>query len=72
MSIMLWTNAGLGVTKLELLTHVSAPERAEFAAENDLAGMTVEDLVEDLVGRDDGGRAACGGLLLAACAPTTC
>ena len=41
---LLEQNAGLGVTKLLLLTQVSAPDRAEFAGENDLAGMTVEEI----------------------------
>lgn len=39
---LLEQNAGIGVTKLLLLTQVTATEREEFAAEHDLNGLTVE------------------------------
>lgn len=38
----LQSNAEIGVTKLELLTRLSDSDRAEVIEENDLAGMTVE------------------------------
>lgn len=41
---LLEEQAHLGVTKLGLLGEISAPERAEFAAEHDLAGMTVNEI----------------------------
>lgn len=57
---LLEQNAGLGVTKLLLLTQVSAPDRAEFAGENDLAGMTVEE-IKALISEKTGlrSRSAC-------------
>ncbi len=39
-------NGSLGITKLNLLAEVSAPDRAEFLEENDLAGMTVQQVKE--------------------------
>lgn len=39
-------NGNLGITKLNLLAEVSAPDRAEFLEENDLAGMTVQQVKE--------------------------
>lgn len=41
-------NGNLGITKLNLLAEVSAVERGDFLEENDLAGMTVQE-VRDLV-----------------------
>ena len=41
---LLEEQAHLGVTKLGLLGEISAPERAEFAQEHDLAGMTVNEV----------------------------
>ena len=41
---LLEQNAGLGVTKLLLLTQVSAPDRAEFAGEKRPCGHTVEEI----------------------------
>ena len=41
---LLAENAELGVTKLSLLSQVSAPDRADFIQENDLAGMTVAEV----------------------------
>ena len=37
-------NASAGITKLALLGEVCAPDRAEFAADHDLAGMTVQEI----------------------------
>ena len=37
-------NADLGITKLSLLCQVSAIEREDFVEENDLGGMTVEEI----------------------------
>ncbi len=37
-------NAGLGITKLRLLAEVTAMDRGEFIAENDLDGMTVDEV----------------------------
>lgn len=37
-------NADLGITKLSLLCQVSAVEREDFVAENNLAGMTVDEV----------------------------
>lgn len=39
-------NGNLGITKLNLLAEVSAPDRADFLEENDLAGMTVQQVKE--------------------------
>lgn len=36
--------AGLGITKLQLLAEISAPDRAEFASQNELAGMSVAEI----------------------------
>lgn len=50
---LLGENAGLGITKLELLAQVSAPERQEVLEEHDLDGMTaaeVRQLVAELQG----------------------
>lgn len=41
-------NSEIGITKLDLLTKLPAFERDEFAAENDLAGMTVSE-IEQLI-----------------------
>lgn len=41
---LLKENAELGVTKLSLLSQVSAPDREDFVQENDLAGMTVAEI----------------------------
>lgn len=41
-------NADIGITKLSLLAEITPAERAGFAAENDLAGMTVKE-VEELI-----------------------
>ena len=46
-------NAGAGVTKLLLLTQVSELDRDEFAAEHDLAGMSVKE-IEALVKEKNG------------------
>lgn len=43
-------NAGLGITKLQLLSQITGPDRVEFAREHDLAGMSVAE-VEALVKR---------------------
>lgn len=40
----LQANANLGITKLQLLTDVTAPDRAEFVEENDLEGMSVSEI----------------------------
>lgn len=45
-STVLQSNAQLGITKLQLLTEVCAVDRAEFIAENDLAGMSVKEIKE--------------------------
>lgn len=37
-------NASAGITKLALLGEVCAPDRAEFAADHDLEGMTVQEI----------------------------
>ena len=42
----LQSNAQLGITKLQLLTEVSAVDRDDFVAENDLAGMSVKEIKE--------------------------
>ena len=50
---LLGENAGLGITKLELLAQVSAPERTEVLEEHELADMTtaqVRQLVQELQG----------------------
>ncbi len=39
-------NGNLGITKLNLLAEVSAPDRTDFLEENDLAGMTVQQVKE--------------------------
>lgn len=43
-------NAGLGITKLQLLSQITGPDRVKFAREHDLAGMSVAE-VEALVKR---------------------
>lgn len=43
---MLRENGNLGITKLNLLAEVSAVDRADFLEENDLAGMTVQEVRE--------------------------
>jgi chromosome segregation ATPase len=40
----LQSNADIGVTKLELLTKLENEDRAEIIAENDIAGMTVDEV----------------------------
>ena len=40
----LQSNANLGITKLELLTKLDTFDRAEIAEDNDLAGMTVDEV----------------------------
>lgn len=40
----LQSNADIGVTKLELLAKLESEDRAEVIAENDLAGMTVDEV----------------------------
>ena len=40
----LQANASLGITKLQLLTDVTAPDRADFVEENDLEGMSVSEI----------------------------
>ena len=40
----LQSNAQLGITKLQLLTEVCAVDRAEFAEQNDLEGMSVSEI----------------------------
>lgn len=42
----LQSNAGLGITKLSLLTEISAVDRQDFADEHDLAGMSVREMKE--------------------------
>ena len=39
-------NGNLGITKLNLLAEVSAPDRPDFLEENDRAGMTVQQVKE--------------------------
>ncbi len=54
----LQSNASLGITKLEMLTHVPALDRADFVAENDIADMSVSKLkarIEELE-RENGSR----------------
>lgn len=41
---LLEDNADIGITKLQLLAQVSAPDRAAFARDNDLAGLTAEEV----------------------------
>lgn len=41
---LLQSNAGIGITKLELLTHVPDLDRAEFVADTDLGGISVTEL----------------------------
>ena len=45
-------NASLGITKIALLSNIPAPDRQEFVDNNDLAGMTVEE-VKALVSKND-------------------
>lgn len=45
---MMEEHATLGITKLSLLAEITPAEREEFAAENDLGGMTVKE-IEELV-----------------------
>lgn len=45
-------NASLGITKIALLSNIPAPDRQEFVENNDLAGMTVEE-VKALVAEND-------------------
>lgn len=40
----LQANAQLGITKLQLLTDVTAPDRADFVEDNDLEGMSVSEI----------------------------
>lgn len=48
----LQSNASLGITKLSLLSAVPAPDREELVENNDIAGMTVEE-VKQLVREND-------------------
>ena len=48
----LQSNANLGITKLALIAQLPSIDREEFVAENDLAGMTVEQ-VKQLVKEND-------------------
>lgn len=48
----LQSNASLGITKLSLLSAVPAPDREELVENNDIAGMTVEE-VKQLVKEND-------------------
>lgn len=43
---LLAENAGLGITKLRLLSEVTPLDRGEFFEDNDLAGMSVEEIRE--------------------------
>jgi len=45
-------NASLGITKIALLSNIPAPDRQDFVENNDLAGMTVEE-VKALVAEND-------------------
>lgn len=45
-------NASLGITKLALLNSIPAPDRQDFVENNDLAGMTVEE-IKALVAEND-------------------
>ena len=49
---MLRENGNLGITKLNLLAEVSAVDRADFLEENDLAGMTVQQVKEQVYADD--------------------
>lgn len=49
----LQSNANLGITKLQLLTEVTAPDRAEFIEQNDLEGMSVAEIKQVLAQRDE-------------------
>lgn len=55
----LQSNANIGITKLELLTHLPAPDRAEFARDNDLQSISVAELQAkiDELQRDNGQKA---------------
>lgn len=49
-------NASAGITKLALLGEVCAPDRAEFAADHDLEGMTVQEIKEAIKAAADLGE----------------
>lgn len=49
---MMEQHADLGITKLNLLAEITPVEREDFAAENDLAGMTVKE-IEALVAENN-------------------
>ncbi len=49
-------NASAGITKLALLGEVCAPDRAEFAADHDLEGMTVQEIKDAIKAATDLGE----------------
>lgn len=49
---MMEENAALGITKLSLLAEITPVEREDFAADHDLAGMTVKE-IEELVAENN-------------------
>lgn len=49
-------NASAGITKLALLGEVCAPDRAEFAADHDLEGMTVQEIKDAIKAAADLGE----------------
>ena len=51
-STILQSNAHLGITKLQLLCEISAPDIPAFLEENDLAGMTVAEMKKLIAERD--------------------
>lgn len=51
-STVLQSNAQLGITKLQLLCEISAPDIPAFLEENDLAGMTVAEIKRMIADRE--------------------
>ena len=51
-STVLQSNAQLGITKLQLLCEISAPDIPAFLEENNLAGMTVAEIKRMIVDRE--------------------
>lgn len=49
----LQSNANLGITKLQLLTEVTAPDRPEFVEQNNLAEMSVTEIKQLIAQRDE-------------------
>lgn len=51
-STVLQSNAQLGITKLQLLCEISAPDIPAFLEENNLAGMTVAEIKRMIADRE--------------------